>query len=245
MSVFSYRTFENIEAAAGRLFTTFFGKMPLMLDPDEFIAAFINPEHIDKLKEVQEIVGLGTPTWTRTTGTSSSGSTFSLYATFGGGAPVVLPRYVSAGLQPTCPDPVRQKITAWLDERVRFGDMFGDVRDALTWLNAQCADAEAMALLLPCLPTIMGRLSDDSNSKAVKRARKLTSIKSFGALPKLPVKVKQRMQEISAVVNSITLMLDAPDPELDRGHACFALESARSHKRESMFAPGAQHGSFV
>ena len=245
MSVFSYRTFNQIESAAGGLFTLFFNKTAMILEPEEFITAFINPDHIDKLKEVQELVGLSTQTWARPIVACSKGDSFYMYLSFSGGAPVIVPQYIQNGLQPTCDPAVREKILGWLDERVRFGDMFGDVKDALNWLNETCNDAEAMTLLLPCLPTIMGQMSSDGDSKTTKRARKLTTIKSFGALPKLPVQVKQRLQEISAVVNSITLMLDVPEPEVKASQAVVTLSGYKIHKRTSLFAPGSRTASFV
>ncbi len=214
MAVFSYKYLQSIRSALTDLSSVFFSKTVFVMSGDEMVLGFINPDHVTMLREVEDLVGIATQSWFRTTVLAPGGPKVMAEVKFAGAAPIIIPKYAAHGLQPTCPDALRDRLSAWIKERVEFGYVFGDVADALGHLNDSCGNAEAMALVLPCLPTLMGRLSDDPSAKVVKRAQKLTSVKSFGALPKLPLEVKKRLHEASAIVNSVTLMLDAPVPEV-------------------------------
>lgn len=230
MAVVSWKTLEVYTSSLKSLAEKFFDRTPLTLSGDEFVAAFIHPDHIEKLREVQALVGFVGSSSCSSTLATSDGQTATVGVSFYGSSPVILPQYVKRGLQPTCPQPVHDKIMAWIDDRVKFGTAFGDAIDAIGYLNDTCGDLRAMSIMLPCLATVMGQVSDDADNKTVKRARKLSSQRSFGALPKMPLATKQRLVEVSALVNSVTLVLDATPPEMQRGDARFfggALEFGR------------------
>lgn len=240
MSVYSHRMMSDLYTSLDALADTFFCRMPLILTPDEFIAGFIAPEHVPTLREVEELVGhIGT------SGTSQSYHvegmrTLDVIVAFGQRAPIILPRYVSSGFQPTCPDEVRQKVLAWVKERVEFGYAFGDAYDALNELNEICADTRAMAAMLPCFTAIMAGISDDSEAKTTKRAQHLSQNKSVGRLPRLPRQVKDRLLEVSAIVNSVSLMKDAPIPETPKHHARLAhnQHAPANGERQNIFRAG-------
>jgi hypothetical protein len=236
MSVVSWKTLSLYSDALKALAENFYIRTALRLTGEEFVSAFINPDHIDKLREVQALVGyVGTSTINSSLITTD-GHSLAVHMAFVGSSPVSLPRYVSYGIQKSCPEPVKEKLTGWTDERVRIGTAIGDVLDAITHLNDQCGDLRAMSIMLPCLPTIMAQVSDDADNKTVKRARKLAGQKAFGSLPKLPMATKQRLLEASALVNAMTLTLDAPAAEMSRGDASVTGVSLVNGRQDGLFS---------
>lgn len=235
MPVYSYRMIESLNSSLSSMALTLFNKTPLILGADEFLAAFVNPDHVPTLKQVEEMCRPAHVTWAKTTLTTEDGESLEMQIQFIGKSPVILPEYVRYGMQKTCPQVIKDKIATWVSERVNFGRAFGDVTDAITYLNNTCGDVEAMALMLPCLPTIMAGLSTDGDSKAVKRAQKLTSVKRFGKLPRIPRQVTQRLAEASALVNAVTLMQDAPAPAMVRFDACFSATTMSNMRRTNIF----------
>lgn len=240
--VFGTRMLDMLESSLRGLSNKIFGKTQLVLSPDEFIRAFINPEHVETLHKVRELVGFAGLNAVTAKVTDFAGLNFSLQISFHGYPPITLPQYIKHGLQPTCPPELRERIVAWLEERYGLGCAFGDALDALYYLNLTCGDAKAMSLMLPCLPTIMAGVSEDGDNKTVKRARKITAAKSFGKLPALPVTVKQRLIEVSAIVNATSLVDGAPGVTTGKSDAVLAFYSF-DDARPFLFGPG--NGRFV
>ena len=235
MPVYSYKMIENLLHSLENMAGLMFEKTPLVLSGEEFLKAFVDPEHIIMLKQVQEMCKPSLMSHTSTTLHSADGETLRIYAAFVGSAPVILPQYVGNGLQPTCPDDIRRKIDAWIVDRTSLGRAFGDAYDAIQFLNDKCGDVEAMALLLPCLPSVMANISSDGESKIVKRAQKLTTIKRFGKLPRIPREITQRLSEVSAIVNAVSLMKDAPNLSVERHSALLKMSSIANSNRPNIF----------
>ena len=218
MAVYHHRMRTNIINSLRALSVTYFERMPLILSPEDFIAAFINPEHVEKLKDVEELVGrIGRDAFEASISTGPHNLRTRVF--FGAKAPIILPRYVSRGLQPTCPDNVRAKIDHWAAERISAGFAFGDIHDGINYLNEVSQDVRAMAMMIPCLPLIMASISDDEEAKTTIKARKLANDKSFGKLPRLPREVRDRLREASSIVNSVTLLSEAQVPLPTKGQA--------------------------
>lgn len=223
MPVYAYRMIEEMRESLKKLGESFFAKTPLVLTGDEFIAAFIDPDHVAKIREVQSLVGFAGSSGTSATIHTSSGVVARVGINFNLEAPLLVPQYVRNGLQPTCPDELRDKITRWADERYSYGTAFGDALDAITWLNETCGDLRAMSVMLPCIVSVVSNITDDAEHRTAKRARKLTEQNRFGKLPKLPGPVKQRLMEVSALVNATTLVKDAPMPVTRKHDAMVAF----------------------
>ena len=235
MTVYSYRMLDLLKTSLENMAATLFSKTPLILGADEFLAAFVDPNHIPVLKQVEELCRPQTAAQATTILHTDDGEPLNMQIQFIGAAPVILPQYVRHGLQPTCPQEIKDKVTSWVAERVNFGRAFGDAQDAITYLNDNCGDVEAMSLMLPCLPSIMAGISTDGDSKTVKRAQKLTAIKRFGKLPRIPRAVTARLAEASALVNAVTLMQDAPMPTLVRYDAHFKVANLGGSQRINIF----------
>jgi hypothetical protein len=235
MTVYSYRTIELLSSSLNTMASTMFSKTPLILGGGEFLEAFVDPNHIPMLKQVEEICAPPNTGWAQTSLQTEDGESLDMQVQFVVKAPVILPQYVRYGLQPTCPQHLKDKISAWVAERVNFGRAFGDALDAIYYLNERCGDVEAMSLMLPCLPAIMANISTDGDSKVVKRAQKLTTLKRVGKLPRLPRQVTQRLAEASALVNIVTLTQDAPVPTAVRYDALFAVRSMVNSRRINIF----------
>lgn len=244
MAVFNPRTLDTFTGALRSMAATYFDRTKLILSGDEFITAFVDQNHVAKLKEVQELVGFSGASFLNTSLFDSAGTGYNAHLAFTGNAPVIVPQYCGKGVQPDAPAEVVTKITEWLDSRASMGAAFGDALDAMVALNSLCGDAQAMTIMLPCLPTIMGQVSTDADNRTVQRARKLTSIKSFGKLPALPPQVRQRLMEVSAIVNSVTLMLDTPVQETKRYDAAVSVVQIRNNPRRNILDDAA-HATFI
>jgi hypothetical protein len=243
MPVYSHKMITNLSYSLDNLAGMFFSKMPLILTPSEFVAGFINPDHVEKLNDVQELVGHVGRTDTTSKLADTDGVVIPVYITFGGRPPIILPQYTSGGLQPTCPNDVREKVTSWVTERVRFGDAFGDARDAIHELNQLCSDVETMSALLPCLPLVMSNISADEDSKTTKRAQSLAHNKKVRVIPRILRETKNRLIEVSSIVNSASLLGDAPVPETPKNHAHIVLRQWHNNerpKRTNIFDIGGQ-----
>ncbi len=223
MAVYSYKMLRELENSLQEMAKAFFSRMPLVLSPEEFIDAFIAPDHVAQLKGVQDLVGeIGRASGTmklRYSPPDQPPNPVPVRFQFSNSAPLLIPRYVDGGMLLSCSPTTREKIEDWVSERVKFGYMFGDAYDALNWLNDECFDANTVTLLFPCYPTIMSRINPDAEATTNKRARALSGTKKAGQIPLLPREVKNRLQEISAVVNSVSLMEDAPDIVVPKHHA--------------------------
>lgn len=240
MAVYSYRMMQQFQSSLSNMATTLFSKSPLILSSDEFLAAFVLPDHLPMLKEVQDICRPAGTGWASTSFTTQDGEALSMQIQFGGVSPTILPQYVRYGIQPTCPDDIKDRINAWIAERMAFGRAFGDVYDGLDYLNENCGDAEAMALMLPCFASIMANVTTDAESKTNRKAQKLASVKRFGKLPRIPRQVTTRLAEASALVNAVTLMGDAQTPELPRHAACFTVSAVSGLTRPNIFYQNAE-----
>ena len=230
MPVYGRRLMDKLDQGLDSLASQFVGRMRLILQPDEFVAAFITPEHIATLRATEEIVGsasmlssgqfafpvcIGENTSVGNSADTSHNPRRYRDLVVGAAyqrAPIIVPRYVNEGLQHSCPEDVHAKITEWAIRRHNIGRAFGDARDALYHLNEICPNAETMTTLLPCLPTVMGSITDGEEAPTNKRAAALAARKQVGTLPRILRPIKERMLEVSAIVNSVSLMQDAEWP---------------------------------
>ena len=245
MTAFSPKQFAELTGSLNSIASNFHDRTALTLTGDEFVDAFINPDHVEKLKDVEELVGMvASGSFNSEITVGAELATVSVW--FAGKQPIIVPRYTRHGLQPTASQAVRDKIEGWINERVRIGVAFGDAHDALRYLNDTCGDAKAVAVMLPCLVTIMSTVSTDPDSKTTQRARKIAAKSSFGTLPALPLEVKNRLREIAAVVNGAAMTTDAPlsSSGLRSGSALIKM-SGHNGSRPHLFHGAQAVGSFL
>lgn len=226
MPVLTWRTMDELKNVIKNFNERLLTGSEFMLSPKEFILAFIDPEHVPMLKQVQDMVGDVGSTFSYTKLTTAGGIGITTSITFGAGKPpIILPQYIHGGLHKTAPEQVTAKIQAWIDERFNLGRMFGDAWDSIYWLNDNCGNAAAMSVMFPALPTLLKRCSEDPNASSSKRADKIVGAKSFGSLPKLPREVKTRMLECSDLLINVA-MLEAPAPApLKSKYALFQVQT--------------------
>lgn len=210
MAVFTWRTLDDIKGAIALYAQRLLSGSVFILPPEEFIAAFIEPDHVGPLKQTQDLVGfVGNTTATLKLWTTDKIETRAGCAFGSSQPPIILPHYVSNGLTRHAPETVRTKVQNWLDERYRLGRMFGDAWDSIYWLNDNCGNAAAISVMFPALPSLLKTAAPDAEATNAKRAQRIASAKSFGSLPKLPREVKVRMMECSDLMLSVS-MLEAP-----------------------------------
>lgn len=215
MAIFTWRTMDELKVSVATMASRLLSGSSCILTPDEFIAAFIEPEHIPVLKQTEGLVGfVGNTSFS--TKILCGDVAVAVAGTFGmAKPPIILPNYLRQGVHHSCPDDLRAKIQNWLDERVRLGRMFGDAWDSIYWLNENCGNAAALAVMFPAFTTLMANISSDPDATSRKRAQRIASTKTFGALPKLPREVKNRMLECSDLILTVAML---------EGHASYSLK---------------------
>jgi len=235
---------DAIRNRAHKMFTT----NNLSLSPTEFIDTFIDPDHINALTEVQEIVGEVGMQWASSEFYTDFGEVKELLSfsiNFERRPPIILPKYVSDGPRISAPHDVRTKINQWVVERVRLGKVFGDAVDSLNWLNTNCKDTRAMRAMFPALPTLLRDVAADDKSATARLAIKLDSSKAVTNLPTLPREVRDRILDASNLVSATTLLDGVRvENEHPKGTSIFSLSTRHRPKKANMFYPDS-NGAFL
>lgn len=211
MAVFTYRTMDALYKVVRNAAADLLNESEVRLSPDEFISTFVRREHVEPLKTTQSLVG--------TVGDSSTSSKIRMddnhkaiiYIRFAGTTPpIIMPPYIVDGPNPDADPAIVAKLTGFVTERVRLGRMFGDALDTLHYLNDNCGNGSAIAVLFPCLPAMFveaGRMENDPESQHIKRAARIREAKTFGTLPRVLPEVKDRMLMASNLIQNV-MMLD-------------------------------------
>lgn len=252
MGVLTPNTMADLGHQARRLAANFFLTRPLTITAEEFISGFIDPEHVPILQQTEEICGrIGNTSATTIDVRTSKQNGLNLTVSFHGEAPIIIPNYVGNGLRPTAPAELRQKFQVWIDERWDYGCMFGDVCDALEFFNVVCADAKALTVMIPILPTLMRNITVEADSRTSKRAKRLSELKSVSSLPSLPRAVTKRVQDVCHLMTAANLIETVEPPKLADGSAVISFANPwQAPKRPNLFAgvghmPRNMSGTFV
>ena len=243
--VFDYRKLSDITNAARDMVRKIMPYMALQLSAQEFIAGWINPEHTAALNTTMSLIGHVGDTGTGTKLYLPDGNNITVSVDFGQNIPpIILPRYVKDGLQPTCPDDLREKITSWVTDFADIAAKLRDVQVALEFLNTRCGDTAAFALALPCLPHLMLSAFTNVDSREHKAAMRLREITKFGRLPSLLPEQRTRLRDISALVMSATLTDGQPTiyNKARKGDAVIGSSGVHNfssqNRHETVFADG-------
>jgi hypothetical protein len=246
MPVFSNQQMNSMCEALKGMVSTYAAKTALTLTQEEFIASFINLEHIEFLQHVRELVGaISTSNDFRFThyGTEPvplalDGTSVPLVMGVTGncpnGLPILIPKYTSGGFQPTAPEAVKEKFATWAADRRRIGLAAGVGFCALRWLSQTCGNAKAVSVMFPAATTLLARMDDngrdgESTGKNQAKAQKVASSKYIGELPAIPPALRRLIYEASQVINALTLVVDAPDVVAPKHGAYFWMTSSAHH----------------
>jgi hypothetical protein len=211
MAVFTYRIMDALYNVVRRASNDLLGESDFRLSPDDFIATFVRSEHVGPLKTTESLVGSVGDSSTSSKIRMEDNNRAGIYIRFVGTTPpIILPPYIVDGPNPFADPAIVAKLTEYVTERVRLGLMFGDALDTLHYLNDNCGNASAMAVMFPCLPAMFteaGRFENDPESQHYKRATRIREAKTFGTLPRVLPEVKDRMLMASNLIQNV-MMLD-------------------------------------
>ena len=191
-------------------------KSSLYLTKDEFIEAFIQPEHVSKIREVYNLLGERRTSPAQVTLNTDAHDTFprlSVDVVFYDDPGVFLPSYSKAWFN--IGTPAGTKIIEWASDRRRIGLVVGDAIDAVEVLNTMCGNALALSVCFPAIGSIMTRSSSHTDQAyidkdpIVRRGRDIGNGKSIGSMPSLPREVIDRIRTASATVQALLLTEDA------------------------------------
>jgi hypothetical protein len=184
----------------------------LTLTGDEFVAAFIRPEHVNKLREVRELTGsIGNRYYQSCSyrqnvseGVSRAGI---ITLNFQGNPPIIIPNYVeSEGIISTAPSDTLDKIAAYVTERNRVGHLFGLAYDIIHWLANNCKDMRAARTLFPAITVLMKDAYPKADMGGYRQAERLLQSPASDNLPMLSRMVKNRFIEASQLIIATTLL---------------------------------------
>lgn len=244
MAIFPPRRHGELNGALIRRANVLFNVMALKLTPDEFIDAYILPEHVGPLQMVREIAGEIGGWYTNTT-VHHEGVSMRATVMFQTKPPIIIPQYVASGVRMGASPTVVSKINAWVQERIRIGSLLGHAIDGLEWLNNNASDMRAVRALFPALPILLKDTATDEKSPTAKMALRLDSNKTVTSLPRLPREVTRDLHEASHIITSTTLIESSnaetkPEPV---GTATFSRDTGILVKRDNRFTGGS--GAFV
>lgn len=235
MPVFPNDMIVKMQEVLSQMVQTYCGKTMLTLTESELVQTFIRPDHVPFLKEAQEIVGVFGANTRFEFPLPINDMDIRLETVVASGEPLLLPKYVRGGLQPSAPEAVRDKIEAWAKDRLRVGLAAGDAHVALRKLNGTCSNAKAFCTMFPALTTLMSRVpADEKRSRKkreaepfpfVERARRIMDTKSMGELPQMQREDRERIYTASTVVNAITLVEGADTPKCPKNGALIYLKT--------------------
>jgi hypothetical protein len=218
--IYTKNVIDALHGAIRKYADRYFEITNLRMTPNEFIQAFIKAEHIPPLMQVRDMCGSinASSRLKFTHREGESGHPMRLYVEFFGDPPIIIPDYAEKGLADTCPTPLRQRLAEWAAQRKEEGDKLGDLMDAISVFNTQLKDPKAMAVMVPCLPTLMRSFSRDPKSSTYKKAEAMLKPGNYH-IPVLPPEVKQRVQEASAFLMALTLLEPQPSADHPAGTA--------------------------
>lgn len=246
MPILTPNQLKDIPDVLTKMVTDYATKTSIVLTEDEVVKSFIDPEHVQKLLDVDKLVGSVDATTQypfshhlvddvlRAEDGTRVPVVMSLGLNMTNGKPMPIPKYISGGLQKTAPVDVVARIRTWAMDRRRVGTAAAVGVSAVYWLNQTCGNAKAAAVMFPALTTLISRLPDNdrrgkSTGASYAKAQKVAESKSIGALPATTPKLRRLIYEASQVINSLVLVEAAPVPQVPKCGAFLWMHSSDMH----------------
>lgn len=221
---FNVATMATLEGAAKSLAARMLETMRLELTPEEFISAYIEPQHVGPLHAVQEVCGfIG-----QVNSNIYAGADVVARVWFAGMPPIILPGYIPRRFSPAAPPELVEKIQAFACERLELGKKFSNAVDALYWLNGNCGDIGSFRVMFPALPTLFASMDDDPKSATSKRAVRLSTMRKYGAIPPIGLEELAVLREASALLQAASMLprtdeTDSQVQRMDKGTAVISV----------------------
>ena len=191
----------------------FVSSVNVSLTHEEFAEAFIRPEDVSLLRRAHELCGkmLRKPFFgCEVRVCTTSGEVLLPSIRFLDEPPMMFPVYTSIeGVQPTCGPETLAKLTEYADKRFELGKLFKDGHDALQFLQNSCCNTMAMKLMFPALPALLAGMDKKDHVEdgpAPRLANRLIDCKASPPLPAMSLEAKERLMEVSAFLNNLSLV---------------------------------------
>jgi len=229
-SLLGSKLLDEVQRRIKAIGENYYGLNEVRLTPNEFIQAFIMPEHVPVLMRASELCGgiavnSSYPMKLHPENDPEVRVTLRLR----GDCPVPIPTYVGNGLSEQCPSLLRDRIMSWVTDRVYAGDILGDLYDAITIFDRTLHNLRSFAIMVPCLPMIVQSLRNGSYEKILKKMGKGTDFK----LPNLPPEVAERVQKSNAFYTGLSMLTIKPTSrsahEIWLERAIYAEQRQRLH----------------
>ena len=202
-SLLGAKLLEEVKRRIARAADNYFVLNEVRLTTNEFIQAFIRTEHVPVLMRTNELCGgVSAASAIHTTLCPENDPDVRVAVRFLGKHPLPVPTYISEGLSPDCPSPLRDRIMSWITDRIRSGDILGDLHDAITIFDRTLNDLRSFAIMVPCLPMIVKSLNEPHFDKILKKMNKGTNFK----LPHLPPEVAERIHNGNAFYIGLSMI---------------------------------------
>jgi len=242
MPTFSHDMLEKMENEAQKLVAQYAACTALTFTQKEFIQAFIEPDHREKLAEVHAMLGKagGLSAGFRTTIRMPDGITLETDILLPRGEPIVVPQYAQTGLVASAPQELVARVHAWGEDRLRVGSAAAMVVGAIKSMAQRDTGSKAMAVMVPALTTLLARVpvvnrrgNEIESDEHEKRAQRIANSKSIGELPSIAGPARRKIYEASQITNSLVLVSEAKHVMCEPKGARFHLYrvSGMSHDR--------------
>ena len=213
----------EIKTITLKLATSAFGKMCCTLTRDEFIEAFIQPDHVERLTDVYKLIGgqradsVNVLLWSEQQDNKQDQMVAQLR--YYQQPEMLVPGYVKSDFRYWTP--AGKKIAEWSHDRKQQGYMVADAIDAMDWLNENAGSAMAFSLMFPALTPIMSRAATDgsvptphgvdpSEHWIVRKGQQIDALKTLSKpLPSLPREVIERIRDVSSFLLALMMTKDA------------------------------------
>lgn len=225
----------NLHHQVRNLYSNMLLTNPLIVSDDEFISMFVNPEHVDVLKQTESLVGpIGTKQMTaRYTFEAEQIVHGFIHVGFHQKPPIIIPDYAGHGLTPEAPVELHDRVYEWAKWVYEINCKFGDITDALSWLNVNTESWDAVRTMLPILPVLLKNTDTDPDSVVQKRAARLQARPNVRGLPRLPREVKERLIDCCNTALAATLI--ANDALSGVSNAHFRIRFTGTKRQNLMF----------
>jgi len=208
-SLLGSRLLESVKQRIKNTAERYFNLNEIRLTENELIQAFILPEHVPVLMQANTLCGgLNTSSSYKMKVCPENDPMVRVSLRFRDEAPIPIPTYVDNGLSDQCPALLRDRITAWITDRINAGDMLGDLCDAITVFDRTLPDLRSFAIMVPCLPMIVQSLNEKRNERVLNKLNKGTNF----SLPRLPPEVVERVQKGNAFYIGLSMITASASP---------------------------------
>lgn len=201
----SYSYYYSIKNTATQVATDAFDKTACHLTNEEFIEAFLEPDHVKELSHVYDLIG----------GQTAENQhvlvpNMVAFMHFRKQPKIMVPKYIAHSLNRN--SDAGRKVVKWAERRRELGIMVADAVEIMDWLNVEAGNAKAFSLVFGALlPIMLAYNPHEPDNFLHTKARSIANTSAIGKIPRFTPEVTERVRECSAMMQAFMMTSDAPN----------------------------------